>query len=192
MLYYMISCTLILSHRICALCTHETNEPKKVERTSTLDYVCEYIQNSGRKHLFLFSGFFSFISHVILNRLLVSDRSQCFTSCFCFLLYVFFLFICSAVYFFSSIENQRVSFFFCVCICVRKPRIFGSKYIEIKYLCKERVSKFQSCKHGKYAQQSEHYGERILDLLNFDCKPNKGMTNQMQLILFYEILIWKL
>lgn len=48
---------------------------------------------------------------------------------------------------------------------------------------------YQSCKHGKYAQQSEHYGERILDLLNFDCKPNKGVTNQRQLMLFYEILI---
>lgn len=30
------------------------------------------------------------------------------------------------------------------------------------------------------------------NLLNFDCKPNKGVTNQRQLMLFYEMLIRKL
>lgn len=101
-LYYMISSTLILSHVICALCTHETNEPKKVERTSTLDYVCENIYRILGENICFRSAnfFFSFLMlywiaywyPIVVNVLL---HVFVFGS-----MLFFFLFICSAVYFF--------------------------------------------------------------------------------------------
>lgn len=121
----MISCTLILSHVICALCTHETNEPKKVERTSTLDYVCEFIYTEFWAKTFVFVQRIFFLdSSVILNRLLVSDRSQCFTSCFCFWLYVFFFSSFVVRYIFSQYRKSASKFFLCMYFCAKTKDVW--------------------------------------------------------------------
>lgn len=127
------------------------NERTEKSRENIYIGLClrKYIQNSGRKHLFSFSEFF-------FSFLMLYWIAYWYPIVVNVLLHVFvfgsmlFFFLSSFVvrYIFSQYRKSASKFFYCVCICVRKPRMFWSKYIEIKYLCKERVSKFQSCKHG--------------------------------------------
>lgn len=73
---------------LCVL-MKRTNRKKSREHLHWIMFANIYTEFWAKTFVFVQRIFF-LDSRVILNRLLVSDRSQCFTSCFCFWLYVFF------------------------------------------------------------------------------------------------------
>lgn len=122
-----------------------------------------YIQNSGRKHLFSFSEFFfsilvlywiAYWYPIVVNVLLHVFVFGC----------MFFFSSFVVRYIFSQYRKSASKFFFVyVFLCENQGCLEANTLKLNTYVKKE----YQSCKHGKYAQQSEHYGKRILEFIEF-------------------------
>lgn len=158
----MISCTLILSHVICALCVlmKRTNRKKSREHLHWIMFANIYrilAENICFRaaNFFLMFYWIAYWYPIVVNVLL---------HVFVFGSMLFFFSSFVVRYIFSQYRKSASKFFFvCVFVCENQGCLEANTLKLNTYVKKE----YQSCKHGKYAQQSEHYGERILEFIEF-------------------------